>query len=681
MIIKLISNTKSQDVENKKESAPRTARKQILLLLLTTFFLLSTIIGVYALQQATSYRSKAAEIKNLSPLKVKRNPSRVEWKEVGIDKPQKNKPIKVNVTKTKLNNISSLPITGQWEGHIVRVVPNDRFTDPYKNYGGVTAIQGMSDGRIFLGTYDYFGIKEPDDTDWAHITYYDLQLQFSTSITFFTETMSSPHEVYFGDDYTSGGKTVRMKTDGTFELIVDPTDLYGYLRNVKVVPYKDNNGVVAYRSSPILGELYYVEQGSLRKWLTPVHSCGQQILADKILAMVTDPDDENKTYGIVTEYLFDQYCNSIGYTYLYQYIFSSDPDIPLEIIKLGKITGDVSGGTGGSNNKQTFLSKRLDDPTTKILYYGPPEQPDDKDLFIIPYFYDDGQDMEVFSYNIAGDPPWGDPWIYDFSAQLKPNGETDNLWFASREYYGVYLGREYDNGNQGFFIRTTDTSILANPWMNTISTDKAVNTIYTGHSYTPGQFNDGMITVFEGPSPSSLTKPLLQNSSFEKDLNNLPDLWKTKNLDADDVLDTTIVYDGKKSFKFSPSNGKKEMLYQAVNHSGSSDEEIKLEVYNQSDGWVTSGKTGVILTIFYWDGRQETVSGIFPRKPHEWQKKFLTIITDNSYNRLVVNFFNISEGTIVRIDKSNLLITSDASKRGVIETSSELTEQEIGEIN
>ena len=181
------------------------------------------------------------------------------------------------------------------------------------------------------------------------------------------------------------------------------------------------------------------------------------------------------------------------------------------------------------------------------------------------------------------------------------------------------------------------------------------------------------------PTPTPTPTPILRNGSFEIDANNdnRPDQWGTRNLDINDILDTTIFYDGAKSFRFSPAAADKEQLLQNLNYSGVSDEEIRLEVYHQSDGQVTLGKAGVILTITYADGRKETSSGVFPYAMHGWKKKTLVIITDEPYSRIKVNFFNTNQDTNVRIDKSSLSVIPGAAARGVKQTDNELSQKEL----
>lgn len=185
------------------------------------------------------------------------------------------------------------------------------------------------------------------------------------------------------------------------------------------------------------------------------------------------------------------------------------------------------------------------------------------------------------------------------------------------------------------------------------------------------------------PTPTPTPTPILRNGSFETDddNNNLPDSWTPKKLDVNDILDTMVVYDGIKSFKFSPAATQKEQLTQTLNYSGGTDEEVRLEVYNQSDGRVAIGKAGAVLTITYADGRSETSSAVFPYAAHDWKKKTLVIVTDEIYSQIKVNFFNTNQDTNVRVDNSSLSIIPGAQRRGVKQTGNELTVAELKTLN
>lgn len=185
------------------------------------------------------------------------------------------------------------------------------------------------------------------------------------------------------------------------------------------------------------------------------------------------------------------------------------------------------------------------------------------------------------------------------------------------------------------------------------------------------------------PVTPPTTPPVLENGSFEidNDNNNLPDRWTAKNLDINDILDTTIVYDGIRSFKFSPATGGQEKLFQILNYNGQADEEIRLEVYNQSDSNVATGQTGVILYVTYQDGRKETTSGVFPYDAHSWLKKTLIIVTDGAYNKIKVQFYNTNTTTNSRVDGANITIVPNAGERNINETKNELTPKELERLN
>lgn len=434
---------------------------------------------------------------------AKQPPAPVTWQEVDLSPNDATTKTAANLN-TKLNptvisvpaaKSTSLPVTGEWLGQTVKVVPNDRFPDAFYSYHGVMAVEEMSDQNLYLGTYDYFGIKQPTDEDWTNITFYDPGLPFNSTITFFTETLDTPYEVYFGDDRTSGGKIIRRLADGSLELIADPTELSGYLRNVYITPYKDDassHGMIGHRfQGEWSSEVYYLEQGSLRKWVLPYRTCNQSIVGDHIYAMATDPKT-NRTFAIV----YDG-ANCDGHTYLYELKFSIDPEIPLEIIVLGKITGPVD------EMRKGFISQRLDDPSQQIFYAGSSARNNDEYL-VIPYFYTDGRDMTVELRNLDD---VNFPSIYDMHVMLKPDGLTDQLWFVATEVLGVYRGINFDTTEPDIIDKTDNNApFLANPYLNSV-TSGLNNITYIGHDYLGSQFNQALVTIFEPPLPPSNTPP------------------------------------------------------------------------------------------------------------------------------------------------------------------------------
>lgn len=389
------------------------------------------------------------------------------WKEITFETVSST-PIEATPVEHAVTSRAPLPVTGDWLGQTVKVVPSDRFSDTFIN--GVTAIEEMEDGRVYVGTYDHYAIKEPADTDWENLSFYDIDLQFSTGISFFTQTLDPDYEVYFGADFYSG-KIVRRKTDGTHELIPDPTDTYGYLRNVYVNPYKDENshhGVVAHRYGGLYGQIYYLQEGQVRKWDLPLYSCGSSLIGDHIYTVTTDPDT-HETFALIKE---NDGCNGSS-TKLYQLKFSIDPDIPIDITVLGTIEGPIE------EVKQTFIRNRQDNPDQKIVYAGPPPVFSDK-FFVIPHFYTDGQNMVIEEHQ-ADD---GDnPWIYDFYVQSGIPGQTDNVWLPATEVHGIYLGRNFDTTEPPIIDQTEiNPPFLANPYMKAV-TGGANNIMYTGHNH------------------------------------------------------------------------------------------------------------------------------------------------------------------------------------------------------
>lgn len=145
---------------------------------------------------------------------------------------------------------------------------------------------------------------------------------------------------------------------------------------------------------------------------------------------------------------------------------------------------------------------------------------------------------------------------------------------------------------------------------------------------------------------------------------------------------TNIVYDGLKSFNFSPLStptSPKEQLFQNLVKNGNANETISVDVYSQSDKNISQGKAGVILTVYYSNktGDVDTASGVFPLGAHIWTKKTVGVKTVRPYIKIQTKFFNTNRNSQVRIDKASLTIVGGAAAQGTQQTPNELTTGEI----
>lgn len=211
---------------------------------------------------------------------------------------------------------------------------------------------------------------------------------------------------------------------------------------------------------------------------------------------------------------------------------------------------------------------------------------------------------------------------------------------------------------------------------------------WVDYSDTPNTINPSVtVTPIPTTTPTPTPTPLLSNASFEidNDANKLPDLWLPSNLGVGDRLDSLYVYDGLKSFKFSPlstPSSLKEKISQKITYWGTAGDGISFDVWNRSEKAIISGdpqknNTGVVLKVTYTDGFVEKNSAVFPRNAHPWSKKSMIVIADRPYNQLQIIFYNSNLDTDYRIDKPGIKITPNASANGLKETPSELSLQEL----
>ena len=455
-------------------SNPQKGAAHILLLIL---IIAGLAVSVYVLGIETKIFPKAYEQKS-----AKNN----TWEETIFPKKENQKAEATSIQTNTESANKNLPQPSTWRNMQVQVVPDSFFNSGFKeSSAGITAIQAISDGRLFLGQFNIFAIKNPDDKNWQHLGYYKLKLRDNqhTNIKYFVQTRSQDSdkpEVYFGYE-----KVVRLKKDGTYEIVVDPTDAIGYLRNAKIIPYSSNDAVAAYRDN----ELYYLEKGTLRKWLSP-HSYG---CSDKILNMFTDPFSK-KTYGIITEYSSYAFCGPNAQTHLYEFIFTSNPKIPLQANRLGQISN-------ATILDKAVVSMSKDNQGQKILYGFKKYV---NKLYLISNF-DPLKDLTLESQNIDPDIQSA-PSMGDLEIALK-NTDTDSVWAAAEQVKGMYLGQNFDNGKAPAFLRTEDTAILANPYINDLTVDNMGN-VLVAHQYLPSQFNQAMVTIFQTPSQTLPTPPL-----------------------------------------------------------------------------------------------------------------------------------------------------------------------------
>lgn len=449
-------------------------KHKIFLLGSTAFFVFSLGIALFLVDRSHELRGKAAETTPAISFEE-------EARKSGLS--TENLDITAGVSGTTENIIQ----TGFWMGRKIKVVANETLPSLFHNSVGISALETMSDGKLFLGTYNAFAIKRAKDVGWNKLTYYDLdKLNLSMTITYFVQTLEKDYDVILG--YQSG-RTLRLKSDGGLEVIRDPFDPLGYLRGVNVVPYGRGKQILAYRGS----ELYYYnfETGVVRKWLTPLRpSCGNRDFLGG-LKTIKEADGKINTYALIKEPYTTPSCQPQFKYFLYRIIV--DDVNPLKTIQLGAIGGELSYlGTF----QESFAKPRSDNPSQWILF-GKPKFA--TRLSFIPYFHTDGRPLEIKTFFIEEYKT-----IYDLSVEKSEDYYT-NVWLVAEGVGGLFVGDSFDHSSFSPTLKGTYGSLFANPYLTEVATNLDGTTII-GHRYLSGQFNNGLITLLEKPKGEEIPK-------------------------------------------------------------------------------------------------------------------------------------------------------------------------------
>lgn len=356
---------------------------------------------------------------------------------------------------------------------------------------------GLKDGRIIVGGFEAFAIKDPSDAEWMFLQLIVIPQEFG----FYTpkrivETNANNPDVYF----TGDSSTFLMASDGNLIEVPDPNNISGHLQYIKdIAPYGEN-GMVGFTDGPVgwpQGSIVYMEGGQMRSWLTPKPFPDRN--SDKILGIFNDPyHGDNTTF-------FAFYAPASGGVFLYQFHFSIDPDVPLEVIELGSITGEVN------NPHFIKLRQRKDDPSKTILYAAATTNPayniiSTSFLTIEDFDPNADQNTAITTYFPTYYYPNGE--FEDFTIQNRDGGDAVFVSSGSFDFTGMMYGWGFDNGGPIITEHMTETerdTLLANGFTNYITTD-AFNNIIVSHWYFENRYNNGLITII-GPGQNLTPTP------------------------------------------------------------------------------------------------------------------------------------------------------------------------------
>lgn len=173
---------------------------------------------------------------------------------------------------------------------------------------------------------------------------------------------------------------------------------------------------------------------------------------------------------------------------------------------------------------------------------------------------------------------------------------------------------------------------------------------------------EGKIST-DQPSPTPVPTNQLQNPSFEIDSNNnsIPDHWKGKKLDGKDKLVTGTVFDGLKSFRFSPSlSGHQEILSQTLAVSGKQNSAITFSFVDKT-GSIPKGPYGGSLKITYNDNSTSTTALALPKASYDWTKQTIISVASKPFKTITVALFNSNSASNLWVDATHLTINPNSS--------------------
>ncbi|MGD9570034.1 MAG: DUF6531 domain-containing protein [Sedimentibacter sp.] len=113
---------------------------------------------------------------------------------------------------------------------------------------------------------------------------------------------------------------------------------------------------------------------------------------------------------------------------------------------------------------------------------------------------------------------------------------------------------------------------------------------------------------------------LIDNSSFERTTNNLPDNWVTSgNFTSNDIIDTSERHIGANSMKITGESGKDKFITQHINISGDSNTKLTLSGWSKQVGSNETGSYLMQVAIHYTNGTTDWLGNNFSRVEDGWQ--------------------------------------------------------------
>lgn len=477
------SNFSGSSIFNSLKGRFRSIPKQALPLLVILFAVPVTI--VLALSQQTFFNHAAGldphSIYVLQTAKSATTPGKVS--------------IKSFVSASSIKPASgSLVNLGQWQGKNVEMVPSDRFAldkNYFTNTDGISSMLSLKNGRLIGGGYDAFFIKEKDDTGWNNLNVVQIPESFNLA----NDTVRRMVEDNSGNAYLFGDSgSIRLNSDDTLDKLQNPIT-GGDFVSEDAIAYKD--GIVSFGDGPSGwgdGAIYFHSGSTAKVWLAPRPD--PTVNSDAVRGIFQASESQDYFYAFVA-HCACHYDPTAGTTYLYKFEIQGDN---LLATRLGVVQFDKT------NWRILHNINVVNVKGENILYGDAGNLTVNFSLALVRNFDPNAANINVSVVDVPGSIT-GTGEFKDYVVENALNG---SLWMIGGQYLvGLYYTQglgTLDTYQINFMTYEERTQFLANMYTTSMARDEA--NIFVASNYLPGQFKDGMVTVFENsPVPTNTPTP------------------------------------------------------------------------------------------------------------------------------------------------------------------------------
>ncbi|HBB29414.1 MAG TPA: hypothetical protein DC000_09245, partial [Clostridiales bacterium] len=152
---------------------------------------------------------------------------------------------------------------------------------------------------------------------------------------------------------------------------------------------------------------------------------------------------------------------------------------------------------------------------------------------------------------------------------------------------------------------------------------------------------------------------LVDNSSFEKTTNNLPNNWTTSgNFTANDKIDTSEKHIGTNSMKITGQSGVNKFVKQSINISGDSSTKLTLSGWSKQVGSNETGNYLMQVAIHYTDGTIDWLGNNFSRVEDGWQHVAAKIEPTSAFDWIEVYYCYYDQAGTAWFDAPRLEVGS-----------------------